>query len=100
MFKSAYDYPKYRVRLDNMRKLFTVSRVAMNYRVMLCADGWKLKSLSIRPEYSEEKVGEFWSGYQQLGVFRAEPGETRAELYRRLYDEAVASGVVLGPPEM
>lgn len=86
-------------RRSNMAKLKTISAMAMKHKVMVAIDGQALKSLSLGEWQGPQRRGAFELQFALLGVFRAFPEETRADVYRRLYDEAKSAGAHLGPPE-
>lgn len=88
------------MRRANMRALRVCADMAMEHDVMLSVDGLMLKSLSMASWQKRQRVDAFELRFAVLGVFRADAGETRADVYRRLYDEAAALRLPLGEPEM
>lgn len=99
MNKEKPDYHPAYHRRANMAKLMTISAMAMKHRVMVGIDGQALKSLSLSDWQGARRRAAFELKFALLGVFQALPGETRAEVYQRLYDEAKCCGAHLGPPE-
>lgn len=89
------------IRQANMVKLLAVTKMCMRHKVLLAIDGDRLKSLSLAGWQKQAKVAKFEARFDALlGIFFALKGETRADVYRRLYDEARACGALLGPPVM
>lgn len=94
-------YPRSMAVRANMSVLRFASGKAAGYGVLMFAQGNRLKSLSLRAVGFERKLAIVEKNYVVLGVFLARPGETRADAYRRLFDEAAALGCLpLGEPEM
>lgn len=93
------DYHPAYIKRANMAKLLTTSKMAMTHDVMLSIDGGHLKSLSFNEWQGAGRRAAFEMKFAVLGVFRAMPDETRADVYRRLYDEAKSAGAQLGEPE-
>lgn len=79
-----------------MGKLKEASRIAMTHPVLLCMDVDELKTLSLAPWCEPHKPGYFRSVYQELGTFRATPGEARYAVFLRMWEEAEFAGALLG----
>lgn len=84
-----------KIKRSNMGKLREASKMAMRYDVMLGLDVDQVMTLSLGDWQRDYKVKVFRTVYQVLGVFSRMPGETRAEVYQRLYEEAQFAGALL-----
>lgn len=85
-----------KARRSNMSKLREASRIAMSHPVLICMYVDELKTLSLAPWCEPHKPAIFRAMYQELGTFRAMPGETRYDVFLRLWEEAEFAGALLG----
>lgn len=82
-----------------MAKLREATRMAMERQVMMGLDVDQLMTLSMAPWQQHYKIAVFRKMYQDLGTFSRIGLETRAEVYQRLYEEALFAGALLAAPD-
>lgn len=88
-----------RARRSNVRKLREASRIAMTWPVLVLLDIDELVTMSLAPWQAWQARGKeeaLRMRYQELGVFRAMPGEGRATVFTRMWEEAAYAGALLG----
>ncbi len=93
--------PARKARHSNAGKLREASRIAMHHAVVICIDAGELKTISLHPwcqtrTKPAERVRRMREEFEELGTFRAMPGETRYAVFLRMWEEAEFAGALLG----